>query len=133
MNPSITSGLTLPIVTPPVDTFSKGLGLVANKVPLKVPALTCRHDVVSEERSSEPQRQHQQVAVEAWEQTPEARRMGAEVAEGSSHQHTVRMEAQDVVVAGVQVCGLDQLETTRETRVTTLMILMYFYMAVDNQ
>ena len=122
MNPSIMSGLKLPLVIPPVDTFSKGLGLVENKVPLKGPALTSKHDVVSEERSSEPQRQHQQVAVQAWEETPEACRIGAEVTEGSSHQHTVRMEAQDIVVSGVQVCGLDQLETTRETRVRTLMM-----------
>lgn len=70
---------------------------------------TCTHDVVSEEWSSEPKGQHEQVAGEAWEQLSEARSVGAEVSEGSCYQHTVGMEAQDVVVSGVQVSCLHQL------------------------
>lgn len=64
-------------------------------------AHTCTHDVVSKKWSSEPKRQHEQVAGEAWKQLPEARRVGAEVGKGSCYQHAVRMETQDVVVSGV--------------------------------
>lgn len=72
-------------------------------------ALTCTHDVVSEERGSEPERQHEQVALEARKQLWEACSIGTEVGEGSCHQHAVGMEAQDVVVSGIQVSGLHQL------------------------
>lgn len=76
--------------------------------------LTSTHDVVSEEWSSEPQRQHKQVAGKAWKHLLEARSIGAEVGKGSCHQHAMRMEAQDVVVSGVQVSCLHKLmEETR--------------------
>lgn len=71
--------------------------------------LTSTHDVVPEEWSSEPQRQHQQVAGEAWKQLREASGVGAEVGEGSCYQHAMRVETQDVVVSGVQVGCLHQL------------------------
>lgn len=71
--------------------------------------LTCTHDVVSEERGSEPEGQHEQVAGDARVQLPEACGVAAEVGEGSRHQHAVRMEAQDIVVSGVQVSRLHQL------------------------
>lgn len=72
-------------------------------------AHTSAHDVVSEEWSSEPQRQHQQVACKAWKQLWEACGIGAEVVESSSHQHAMRVEAKYVVVSGVQVSCLHQL------------------------
>lgn len=74
-------------------------------------ARTCTHDVVSEEGGSEPQRQHEHVAGEAGELVPEACGVDAEVGEGSRHQDSVRVEAKDVVVPGVQICSLMQLQT----------------------
>lgn len=68
---------------------------------------TSTHDVVSEERSSEPQWQHEQVGGEARKQLLEACGVGAEVGEGSCHQHTVRVKAQDVVVFWVQISRLN--------------------------
>lgn len=56
-------------------------------------SMTCTHDVVSEERGSEPKGQHEQVAAEARVQLSEACGVGAEVGKGSCHQHTMRMEA----------------------------------------
>lgn len=56
-------------------------------------AQTCTHDVVSEERGSEPKGQHEQVAGEARKQLSEACGIGAEVSKGSCHQHTMGMEA----------------------------------------
>lgn len=64
-------------------------------------AQTSTHDVVSEEWSSEPKRQHEQVAGDAWKQLSEACRVGAEVGKGSCHQHTMGMEAKDVVMPGI--------------------------------
>lgn len=72
-------------------------------------AHTCTHDVVSEEWGSEPKGQHEQVAGEARKQLSEACSIGAEVGKGSCHQHAVGMEAQDVVLPGVQVSRLHQL------------------------
>lgn len=72
-------------------------------------AHTCTHDVVSEERGSEPKGQHEQARGDAREQLSEACSVGAEVGEGPGHQHAVGVEAQDVVVPGVQVCRLHQL------------------------
>lgn len=77
-------------------------------------AHTCTHDVVSEEWRSEPKGQHEQVAGEARVQLPEACSVGAEVREGSRHQHAVRMEAHHVVVLGVQVGCLHELGRERK-------------------
>lgn len=71
---------------------------------------TCTHDVVSEEWGPEPKGQHEQVAGEARKQPPEACGISAEVGEGTCNQYAVRMEAHDVVVSGVQVSGLHQLQ-----------------------
>lgn len=75
---------------------------------------TCAHDVVSEKRGPKPKRQHEQVAGEARKQLPEARGISAEVGEGSCHQHSVWVEADDVVVPGVQVSSLHQLDREKE-------------------
>ena len=73
-------------------------------------APTCRHDVVSEEWGSEPKGQHDEVASKSRKQLSEACGVGAEVGKGSCHQHAMWMEAQDVVVPGVQVSCLHQLD-----------------------
>lgn len=88
-------------------------------------AHTCTHDVVSEEWCSEPKGQHEQVAGEAREQLPEACSIGAEVSEGSCHQHAVWMEAHHVVVLGVQVSCLYELGEERQRKIKVL-VLLYF-------
>lgn len=70
---------------------------------------TCTHYVVSEEWGSEPKGQHEQVAFESRKQLSEACGVGAEVSKGSCHQHAMWMEAQNIVVPGVQVSCLHQL------------------------
>lgn len=71
---------------------------------------TCWHDVVSEERGPKPKRQHEQVAGEAWKELPEASGVGTEVGEAPGHQHTVWVEPHHIVIPGVQVSSLHQLD-----------------------
>lgn len=72
-------------------------------------AHTCTHDVVSEEWGSEPKGQHEQGTGEARKLLSEACSVGAKVGKGSRHQHAMGMEAQDIVMLGVQVSCLHQL------------------------
>lgn len=83
---------------------------------------TRAHDVVSKEWAPEPKRQHEQVAGEAGKQLPEARGTSAEVGEGSCHQHAMRMEAQDVVVPGIQVSRLHQLGKEKRSYCNCMLI-----------
>lgn len=75
---------------------------------------TCTHDVVSEERGSKPKGQHEQVAGEAGKQLSEACSIGAEVGKGSCYQHTMRMEAHNVVLPWVQVSCLHKLAAEKK-------------------
>lgn len=75
---------------------------------------TCTHDVVSEERGSKPKGQHEQVAGEAGKQLSEACSIGAEVGKGSCYQHTMRMEAHNVVLPRVQVSCLHKLAAEKK-------------------
>lgn len=77
-------------------------------------ALTCTHDVISEEWSSEPKGQHEQVASKSWIELFEACGIGAKVGKGSCHQNTMWMETQYVVLFGVQVSCLYQLWKIRK-------------------
>lgn len=77
-------------------------------------AHTCTHNVISEKWSPEPERQHEEVAGEAGEQLLEACCIGTKVGKCSGHQHPVRMEANNIVLPGIQVRCLHQLGGRKE-------------------
>lgn len=57
----------------------------------------------------EPKGKHEQVWAEAREEAGEAGGLCAKVAEGPDDQDAVRVEAEEVVVGGIQLCGFNQL------------------------
>lgn len=80
------------------------------------PLLTSAHNVVPEEREVKPTGQHEQVRLEAREEAGEARGLGAEAAKGPGDQDAVRVEAKQIVVGRIQLCGFNQLEGRGCTR-----------------
>ncbi len=93
-------------------------------------AHTCTHDVVSEEWGSEPKGQHEQVAGEARKQLFKTCRISAEIGKGSRHQHAMGMEAQDVVVPGVQVSCLHQLWEERNVVKKGASVSVHFFICI---
>lgn len=73
------------------------------------PLLTTKHAVVPEARKVKPTGQHEQVRAEAREEAGEAGGLCAEVAEGPHDQDAMRVEAEEIVVGGIQLCGFNQL------------------------
>lgn len=73
------------------------------------PLLTTKHAVVPEDREVKPTGQHEQVWAEAREEAGEAGGLCAKVAEGPDDQDAMRVEAEEIVVGGIQLCGFNQL------------------------
>lgn len=78
--------------------------------------LTPAHDVVAEEGDLEPEGQHQEVGGEPREELGEPRGFAAEVPKGAGHQDPVGVEAEEIIVGGVQLCRLHQLPVGKESK-----------------
>lgn len=56
-----------------------------------------------------PTGQHEQVGLEVREEAGEASGLCVQVAKGSGNQDAVRVEAKELVVGRIQLCGFNQL------------------------
>lgn len=78
---------------------------------------TSRHEIVPENRHPEIPSQRGQRGPDSWESFGESRGLGPEVAEGTKAEYAVGVVAKDVVPAGQEVVGLNELgeQTDRQT------------------
>lgn len=81
-----------------------------------VALLTSAHQVVPEERDAKPQGEHHQVWGDAREESGKARCLCAEIEKGSCCQDPVGMKSHQVVLPGVQLRCLHQLDTEVEPK-----------------
>lgn len=68
------------------------------------------HQILSEERTPEPERQHVQIGSEARKELLEGRVVGTKIPKGSSHENSMGVEAKYVIATQIQVLGLDEMD-----------------------
>ena len=85
-------------------------------------AYTCTHDVLPEERYTEESGEHGQAGAHPGEGLGEATALGAETRVASGTHDAVGVDAQDVVLLGVQIGCLHQLNGRRKTCVKVVVL-----------